>query len=491
MAFLDRKSQFCTLKKSVFDFNLMNTMKTLARRNWLPLFSMIFLALNANSQDTKDMTFSKNEVTTDSVPNNPKTPKYEFGIGGGIVVYQGDLAPTVWGAYRMISPGLQASITRLFSPSFALRIGGTVGKFTADDLKSSYKEAYRDYRKYNFTTSFAELTAMAQWTPFGKANWRLNPYLLGGAGISYLQVKNDWSKSDLNYFAGENLQQRLVDDSAKNHTFVAPVLPVGVGLKYDVSEKISLKLEWINRITFSDYLDGFSKAANPDKNDRYSSVMLSLNFAFGRNKTSKTSRSSRSGNIINNYYYNYYYSSKNSKSENSMALKNGGKKTNSSSTEMPQEKESDPAIGENAAVLKDIQNKLNSLAENATKKESDQQQDFNMFSPENDKYIVYFSFDNSYLEGEAFSKLDRIAEAMKANTKLNVTLSGFTDLKGSYEYNMKLSLSRATICKDYLRSRNIDASRIKTEAFGKTKYVVKSFDVDQQWRNRRVEVYLN
>jgi outer membrane protein OmpA-like peptidoglycan-associated protein len=437
------------------------------------LSATLFLAATANCQNTKDMTFSRNEVVADSVPEERPAPKNEFGIGGGIVVYQGDLAPTLWGAYKSPMLGVQLHYTRLLSPAFALRVGATVGKFGADDVKSAFKQAYRDYRKYNFKTSFAELSLVAQWTPFARANWRLNPYIMGGIGGTYVQVKNDWSKSEFNYFPGENLPQRISEDSVKEHTFIAPVLPVGVGLKYDVNSRVAFRLEWINRITFTDYLDGFSKSANPNKNDRYSTIMLTVNFAFGRNKSSKTYYSG--SNVINNYYY--YNNTKNSKSENSMAVNNG----------------TDNANTENAKMLRDIQNKLNSITEKVNRgpepggNEGNEQDDLAKF----EKYIIYFSFDHSYLEGESFNKLDAIANMMKADPKLNVTLNGYTDLKGASDYNMKLSSARAVTCKDYLQSRGIDASRIKTEAFGKTRYVVSKGTAAQQWINRRVEVYIN
>jgi OOP family OmpA-OmpF porin len=463
------------------------------------LSSTLFLTATANSQNTKDMTFSRSRAVTDSLPDQPVTPKYEFGIGAGIVAYQGDLAPTVWGQYKSLSPAVQAHITRLFSPAFALRLGVTVGQFKADDVKSAFKESYRDYRRYNFTTSFAEISALAQWTPFAKSNWRLNPYVMGGAGVSFVKVKNDWSKIGYDNFPGENLQQRLQDDSAHSHNFPTFVLPLGVGLKYDVSQKVALRLEWINRITFTDYLDGFSKAANPDKNDRYSSVMLTLNFAFGKNKKSETSKNY---NVINNYYYNN--SSKNSKDENSMASNDNGSKPNAASTATSND------VAENATI-KNLQAKLDAITQKLD--EAQQKNDANNSAAQRksngnsqdavdnendkvniskfDKYIIYFSFDHSYLEGESYGKLDQIAKTMKADPKLNVTLNGYTDLKGSSEYNMKLSSARAVACKDYLISRGVEAGRIKDGAFGKSKYIVGHGDAVQQWRNRRVEVYIN
>ncbi|MBV4359943.1 DUF6089 family protein [Pinibacter aurantiacus] len=526
------------------------------------LSSALLLALTANCQETKDISFSSSKVVTDSVSYNSETPKYEFGIGGGIVVYQGDLAPTVWGAYRSFKPGLQANITRLFYPSLAVRLGATVGQFAASDVKSAFKQSYREYRKYDFTTSFAELSLMAQWTPFGKANWRLNPYLLGGAGISYLHVKNDWSKIDFDNFAGENLQQRLLEDSAEKHTFFAPVLPLGVGLKYDVSEKVSLKAEWINRITFSDYLDGFSKAANPDKKDRYSSVMLSLNYAFGRNKHSKVIRTTTTKTSESVAVTNKVNSKPKDKIEKSVTPVD---------TQEDPKGEPDPTSvttvkNDNTRYLKDIQHNLDLLLE-MVKKDGcaycnsegiallkDIQEKLNLIIPKvqgtedlalvddiqhklalllqqvkgedyitplkeiqnrtnllTDKvnkrakdlsdaeiqslldfpgYIIYFSFDLYDLQGDSYNKLDQIAARMKADPSLRVRFSGFTDLKGTVEYNNKLSLDRATICKTYLITRNISASRIKVEAFGKSRWVVGAYDPDQQWRNRRVEVFL-
>lgn len=452
-------------------------MKRFYGRGSALLFAAFLFATNANSQNTRDMTFSSSKVVTDSVPDKPTTPKYEFGVGGGLVVYQGDLAPTTWGTYKSPMFGIQAHVTRFFSPAFALRLGVVAGHFGAEDVKSDYKQAYREYRRYDFKTSFAELSLVAQWTPFAKANWRLNPYLLGGVGATYLDVKNNWNNTDYSQFPGENLPGRLAEDEAKDHQFFTPVLPVGVGLKYDASSRVALRLEWINRITFSDYLDGFSKAANPNKNDRYSTIMLSLNFAFGKNRSSGTMRNS---NVVNNYY-NYYYNSKSSKSENSMALANGMNKQNSSPTETP--------INNDNAALMELQAKLDKINQklDQTRQSDKELNDFAKF----DKYIIYFSFDHYYLEGDSFSKLDQIANMMKADPKLNVTLNGYTDLKGASDYNMKLSSARSLTCKKYLISKGVDAGRITTDAFGKTKYVIGNLSKEQQWVNRRVEVYFN
>lgn len=59
-------------------------------------------------------------------------------------------------------------------------------------------------------------------------------------------------------------------------------LPVGFGVRYGLTEKLSFSLEGTYRILDTDYLDGFSQSANPDKNDHYHTIMVGLIYSFGK-----------------------------------------------------------------------------------------------------------------------------------------------------------------------------------------------------------------
>ena len=54
------------------------------------------------------------------------------------------------------------------------------------------------------------------------------------------------------------------------------LIPIGAGLAFDVSEKLSLGLEFSSRFPVSDYLDGISESANPDRKDWYSTGGVTL-----------------------------------------------------------------------------------------------------------------------------------------------------------------------------------------------------------------------
>ena len=55
---------------------------------------------------------------------------------------------------------------------------------------------------------------------------------------------------------------------------------------------------------------------------------------------------------------------------------------------------------------------------------------------------------------------------MIENPTYTLQISGYTDGKGSVEYNRKLSDRRAKSCADYLIKSGIDPARISFESFG-------------------------
>ncbi|MEI6898562.1 MAG: hypothetical protein WCL00_01690 [Bacteroidota bacterium] len=50
---------------------------------------------------------------------------------------------------------------------------------------------------------------------------------------------------------------------------VLPVIPIGAGVEFPLSQKLFLTTEASYRLTLSDYIDGFSIAADPNKKDHY------------------------------------------------------------------------------------------------------------------------------------------------------------------------------------------------------------------------------
>ncbi len=224
--------------------------------------------------------------STSSVRAQIDLSKYEVGVSGGLMVYQGDLTPEKIGAYKTMKPQFAFHVYRIMSPSFSLRFNFNRGKLYGDDAKYATPD-WRRQRNFNFTTPVTELSLQGVWNIMQARQPRLAPYVFGGIGLSFVKIKRDWSNLNTAVFGdGSDIQAGLTADAATTTPSTLPVIPLGAGVRYALSERFSLNAETSYRLSFTDYLDGFSKAANPNKNDHYFTHSIGLIYSFGKkNKT--------------------------------------------------------------------------------------------------------------------------------------------------------------------------------------------------------------
>ncbi len=215
----------------------------------------------------------------------PGLSNWQVGVNAGIFIYQGDLTPSHFGSYKTMKPALGIYVSRILSPSFILRTSLAWGHLKGDDAKYS-KPEWRQQRNFNFTSPVTEISEMLVWNIFknnsNEAGKRFSPYVFGGAGISFVKIKRDYSNLNAGFFDGESaLQSGLATDIATSTPKRLLVLPLGVGVEYYLSPRIALTAETNFRYMRTDYLDGFSQAANPEKKDFYYSHVIGLVYKFG------------------------------------------------------------------------------------------------------------------------------------------------------------------------------------------------------------------
>ena len=75
---------------------------------------------------------------------------------------------------------------------------------------------------------------------------------------------------------------------------------------------------------------------------------------------------------------------------------------------------------------------------------------------------IYYEFDKAVITSEAAARMDRIADVMMENPELIIEAASYTDARGTDAYNQKLSERRAKAAVEYLMSKGIDATRIKS-----------------------------
>ncbi|MDB5250192.1 MAG: thrombospondin type 3 repeat-containing protein [Segetibacter sp.] len=212
-----------------------------------------------------------------------KTSKYEIGINLGTLVYQGDLTGRLIGNYKPVRPALGLYVSRSLDSYFSVRASLTLGKISADEYNNYDSSSWHKYRGFNFSTPVTELAASLVFHPFGENGERkLSPYLFAGGGVTFLNVKRDWSKlNKVAYDEKSKVQIGLGTDTLYNTPRTIAILPVGGGLRYVLSPQLAVNGEFTYRFTATDYLDGFKYSGNENSRDGYYGVSIGLSYRFG------------------------------------------------------------------------------------------------------------------------------------------------------------------------------------------------------------------
>jgi len=104
---------------------------------------------------------------------------------------------------------------------------------------------------------------------------------------------------------------------------------------------------------------------------------------------------------------------------------------------------------------------------------------------------IYFAEDQSTLSSQARATLDKQVQWLNRYSQYTVTVEGHADERGTRQYNLALGGRRANSARDYLVSRGISTTRIKTISYGKERPVAVCNN-DSCWtQNRRAVTVLN
>jgi len=180
--------------------------------------------------------------------------KRTFEIGAGVASYQGDLTEktSFFG-----QPGYAASIGSNYNLTnqLSLGFGFSYMKLKSDDKKND-KAALRT-RNLNFESNVWDINLMLQFSPysFGK----FSPYVDAGVGLYHFNpttIDRYGDEQHLEELGTEG--QGLADPDNPYYLLTQFQIPFGAGLHYSINKKMALKLDFLFRKTFTDYIDDVS-----------------------------------------------------------------------------------------------------------------------------------------------------------------------------------------------------------------------------------------
>ncbi|HLS38898.1 MAG TPA: OmpA family protein [Sphingobacterium bovisgrunnientis] len=100
---------------------------------------------------------------------------------------------------------------------------------------------------------------------------------------------------------------------------------------------------------------------------------------------------------------------------------------------------------------------------------------------------IGFEFDSSVLKTESYATLDKLAKELR-DSNGTVTLDGYASAEGTEEYNINLSKDRANAVKQYLVNAGVAASSINANGYGEANPIASNATEEGRVQNRRVEI---
>ena len=105
--------------------------------------------------------------------------------------------------------------------------------------------------------------------------------------------------------------------------------------------------------------------------------------------------------------------------------------------------------------------------------------------------VVYFDFDKSDIKPEFLDTLTAHAKYLVANPTQKIRIEGYTDERGTVEYNIALGDRRAQAVRRFMLFQGVSADQITTVSYGEAHPADGGHDETAWAKNRRaVVVYL-
>lgn len=215
----------------------------------------------------------------------------EFGVGLGAGHYFGDLNTRAW----LNRSKMAASVffRKNFGNYIAARIGVSYARLGYSDIYNTHNE-YMYRRNLSFNSNVWELALQGDFNFFrfmpGEPGFNFTPYVTFGAGI--------FSYDPYTYLRGEKVflrplgtegQGNAAYPERKQYSSMGISLPIGVGIKYSLNERMNIGFEILHRLTNTDYLDDVSTTyvdaaifpTNPDGSPSNGALLHDRSYELG------------------------------------------------------------------------------------------------------------------------------------------------------------------------------------------------------------------
>jgi len=190
--------------------------------------------------------------------DNEYVQKGEFGITAGVAHYFGDLNTRA--AINRPKPAIGAFFRKQFGNYVGLRLSARYAQLGYSDTYS--KNEYQKIRNLSFNTNIWEIALQGDFNFFkfipNNKNYSFTPYVTLGVGV-FTYDPYAYTNGQKEFLRPLGTEGQLIGyNGRKPYNTLALCIPLGVGIKYNISEKMNFSIEVAHRFTGTDYLDDVS-----------------------------------------------------------------------------------------------------------------------------------------------------------------------------------------------------------------------------------------
>ena len=343
-----------------------------------------------------------------------------LGIQVGTIEYKGDLGNEFFKFTDGVHPSIGLNISKYVSPSFDLM--GKVRHGLID--RNSFSNALYDFNvtaKYKFNNGYIL-----------KEDGLLAPYVFLGIGDA-ISIFND------------------VETGEKEAPLAEFNFPMGIGLKFNISEKWSASIETHYNYFVSDRIDATIQGKWDDQ-FLYNAVGVSYNFASGKDSD---------GDGVKD---------KDDMCPNIKGSRNSGGCPDADEDGIADAKDQCPlipGIQEEGGCPRNYKQSIEVMTKA--------------------RKGLFFNTGSAVIKEESYPVLDAVVKVLKNNPAYKLNIDGHTDNTGDSKVNLDLSQKRAEAAKAYIVSKGIAEDRLAAKGYGDTKPAADNKTEEGKAKNRRVE----
>ncbi len=343
----------------------------------------------------------------------------------------------------------------------------------------------------SFKTDIHWTAAMSAVVTLGNINWSqlhtsVQPYIsLGGGLVSFNPKLITKTGIAVDFHPGGTLYDFFV--------------PLGMGIKANLSPNVNLDLGYTIGFVDGDNLDGYFK--EPIISDKFSYAHLGLEFALGKSGKAQLARHNPPAQLQQNMNDadNAMRASLAASEEryNSRLAELNGLKDQMNKMKADSDGDGvsdyfDKCPGTPTGTKVDGAGCPLPVAPPASRDTVVKVQTTYIITAEDRKIVdeairnLEFDFGKSTIRARSFPYLNKVAELLTSKG-ISLKLGGHTDYVGSNAANMELSKDRAESVKNYLTGQGANGSRIEAVGYGETQPIATNKTAAGRQKNRRVE----